>query len=92
MRTFQSLIITLPVELADMVKAKIASGEYASESEVIIDGLHTLMDKDAVTKRWLDEEVAPAYDAYKADPGRAEPLSNAIAILRARIAAGRSPS
>lgn len=42
-RTTQSLSITLPVEMAEMVKAKVASGEHASESEVIRDGLRTLI-------------------------------------------------
>lgn len=92
MCAFQSLIITLPVELADMLKAKIAAGEYASESEVVIDGLHALMDKDAATERWLHDKVAPAYDAHKADPGRIEPLTDAITILRARIVANRCSS
>lgn len=92
MCAFQSLIITLPVELADMLKAKVAAGEFASENEVIVEGLRTLMDKDAVTERWLHDEIAPAYDAHKADPSQAEPLIDAIAILRARIAAGRTHS
>ena len=35
MRATRSLSITLPVEIADMVEAKVASGEYASESDVI---------------------------------------------------------
>ena len=56
MRTFRPITVTLPVELADMVKAKVASGEYASESAVIIDSLHALIEKDAVTERWLREE------------------------------------
>lgn len=92
MRTFRPITVTLPVELADMVKAKVASGEYASESAVIIDSLHALVEKDASTERWLREEAAFAYDAHKADPTRAMPLADAIAILRARIAAGRPHS
>lgn len=86
MRTTQSLSITLPIEMAEMVKAKVASGEYASESEVIRDGLRTLVARDAVVERWLREEVAPAYDAHKADPARAMPLEGAMANVRARIA------
>lgn len=31
--------ITLPNEMADIVKTKVAAGEYATESEVIRDGL-----------------------------------------------------
>jgi antitoxin ParD1/3/4 len=68
MRTTQSLSITLPLEMAQMVKAKVASGEYATESEVIRDGLRTLTARDAAVERWLRDEVAPTYDRVMADP------------------------
>lgn len=83
MRTTQQMSITLPNELAVAVRAKVASGEYASESEVIRDGLRVLMARDRAVERWLREEVAPAYDALKADPSRAV----SAAQVRARIAA-----
>ncbi|MBF2718245.1 type II toxin-antitoxin system ParD family antitoxin [Agrobacterium vitis] len=92
MRTTQSLSITLPIEMAEMVKAKVASGEYASESEVIRDGLRTLAARDSVVERWLREEVAPAYDAHKADPTRAVPLADGMANVRAHIAKAKSRS
>ncbi|MGL4637116.1 MAG: ribbon-helix-helix domain-containing protein [Beijerinckiaceae bacterium] len=68
MRTTQSLSITLPFEMAQMVKSKVSSGEYATESEVIRDGLRTLAARDAAVEKWLLEEVAPAYDRVMADP------------------------
>lgn len=68
MRTTQSLSITLPHDMAQMVKSKVASGEYATESEVIRDGLRTLAARDAAVERWLREEVAPTYDRVMADP------------------------
>ncbi|MBB4402259.1 MULTISPECIES: type II toxin-antitoxin system ParD family antitoxin [Rhizobium/Agrobacterium group] len=88
MRTTQAFSITLPLEMAEMVKAKVASGEYATESEVIRDGLRTLAARDAAVERWLQEEVTSAYDAHKADPGRAKPLNEGLAEVRARIARG----
>ena len=45
-RTTQQLSITLCNELAEAVKAKVASGEYATESEVIRDGLRALIARD----------------------------------------------
>ncbi len=90
MRTTQPLSITLPIEMAEMVKAKVASGEYASESEVIRDGLRTLAARDAAVDRWLREQVAPAYAAYKADPTRAAPLDTAMTRVRTKIARGGS--
>ena len=71
MRTTQQLSITLPNEMADLVRAKVATGEYATESEVIREGLRTLLARDRAVEGWLREQVAPAYDALKADPSRA---------------------
>jgi antitoxin ParD1/3/4 len=70
MRTTQSLSITLPIEMAEMVKAKVASGEYASESEVIRDGLRTLLAHDEAIERWLVEEVVPTLQEMEAHPER----------------------
>ena len=67
MRTTQSLSITLPHEMAQMVKAKVTSGEYATESEVIRDGLRTLAARDAAVEKWLRDEVAPTYDRVMAN-------------------------
>ena len=39
MRTTQQFSITLPNEMANVVKAKVQAGEHATESEVIRDGL-----------------------------------------------------
>ncbi len=83
MRTTQQLSITLPNEMADAVKSKVAAGEYATESEVIRDGLRVLMARDRAVEHWLHEQVGPAYDALKADPSRAITVDQ----VRARLAA-----
>ncbi|MGZ8239465.1 MAG: ribbon-helix-helix domain-containing protein [Methylobacter sp.] len=83
MRTTKQLSITLPKEMAEAVKAKVATGEYATESEVIRDGLRVLMARDRVVESWLLEQVVPAYDALKADPSRAVTVNQ----IRARLAA-----
>lgn len=71
MRTTQQLSITLPEEMARVVKEKVKAGEYATESEVIRDGLRALFARDRAVENWLREQVAPAYDALKADPSSA---------------------
>jgi antitoxin ParD1/3/4 len=83
MRSTQQLSITLPVEMARLVKDKVASGAYASESEVIREGLRALQERDAAVERWLREEVAPSFDAHRADPSAARPLSEVAASLEA---------
>ena len=83
MRTTQQLSITLPNEMADAVKAKARAGEYATESEVIRDGLRALLARDRAVESWLHNQVGPAYDALKADPSRAVTADH----VRARLAA-----
>ena len=83
MRTTQQFSITLPNEMADVVKRKVAAGEYATESEVIRDGLRVLMARDRAVENWLNEQVGPAYDALKADPSRAVSVDQVRAILAA---------
>jgi putative addiction module CopG family antidote len=83
MRSTQQFSITLPNEMAAVVKAKVEAGEYATESEVIRDGLRALMARDRAVESWLREQVAPAYDSLKADPSRAVTVNQ----VRARLAA-----
>jgi antitoxin ParD1/3/4 len=88
MRTTQSLSITLPLDMARMVKSKVASGEYASESEVIRDGLRALSARDAAVERWLREEVVPTHDEVMRDPdGETVSLDEVMTDIRARHAA-----
>jgi putative addiction module CopG family antidote len=83
MRTTQQMSITLPNNMADAVKTKVRSGEYASESEVIRDGLRALLARDRAVESWLNNQVGPAYDALKADPSRAITVEQ----VRARLTA-----
>ena len=83
MRTTQQFSITLPNEMAEAVKSKVAAGEYASESEVIRDGLRALLARDRAVETWLHEQVGPAYDALKADRSRAVSTAEVRAMLAA---------
>lgn len=73
MRKTQSLSITLPHDMAQLVKDKVAGGAYATESEVIRDGLRALQERDAAVETWLRTEGVARYDAYHADPSRGIP-------------------
>ena len=83
MRTTRQLSITLPNDMADVVKTKVKTGEYASESEVIRDGLRALLARDRAVESWFHNQVGPAYDALKADPSRAVTADQ----VRARLVA-----
>jgi putative addiction module CopG family antidote len=76
MRSTQQFSITLPNEMADMVKAKVAAGEYATESEVIRDGLRALLARDRAMDSWLREQVVPAARALELDPDSAHSLAD----------------
>jgi antitoxin ParD1/3/4 len=81
MRSTQQLSITLPNEMAELVRAKVAAGEYATESEVIRDGLRVLLARDRAIEDWLREKVAPAFDALEADRSRAVSAEHVRAAL-----------
>jgi len=83
MRSTKQFSITLSNEMAEVVRSKVASGEYATESEVIRDGLRALQARDRVVERWLQSQAVPAYDAIKANPSRALPVKD----VRAAVAA-----
>lgn len=83
MRSTQQFSVTLPIEMAQMVKAKVASGDYASESEVIRDGLRAMLARDRAVEDWLRQEVIPAYDRMKADPSRGRSAAEVRATLAA---------
>lgn len=85
MRSTQQFSITLPNEMADAVRAKVATGEYATESEVIRDGLRALLARDRAMEAWLRDQVVPAAQALAADPSSAVPLEEA----RNRVASKR---
>jgi antitoxin ParD1/3/4 len=85
MRSTQRFNITLPSNLADALRAKVASGEYATESEVIRDALSLLFARDRVVEAWLRERVAESYDALKADPSRGV----GVATVKGHLAGAR---
>lgn len=83
MRTTHPLSITLPHDMAAMIKAKVASGEYATESEVIRDGLRALLARDAAVENWLRDEVAKSYDEYETNPKIGIPADEVLTRVRA---------
>ena len=86
MRSTQQFSITLPNEMAEAVRAKVAAGEYATESEVIRDGLRVLLARDRAVEDWLRKDVAAAYDKLKVDPSRAV----AVGAVKGRLAAAHA--
>lgn len=86
MRTTRQLSITLPNDMAAALREKVSAGEYASESEVIREGLRALFARDRAVEACLQTEVAAAYDAAVA--GYTRTISPSA--VRARLAAEQS--
>ncbi|AXV14714.1 type II toxin-antitoxin system ParD family antitoxin [Neorhizobium sp. SOG26] len=81
MRPNRSITISLPEDMAELVKKKVASGEFADESEVVAEGLRYLSDRDAEIETWLRSEVVPVIETH--DPSKAIPIDE----VRRRISA-----
>jgi antitoxin ParD1/3/4 len=90
MRNTLSLSITLPHDMAQIVKDKVASGAYASESEVIRDGLRALQARDAAIERWLHESVVPVFDRVMAGEEKLLDAADVFPGLEARYRARKS--
>lgn len=81
--------VDLSTEQVRFIDGLVASGGYASASEVVDAGLNALKEREGAIERWLREEVAPVYDAMQADPGRGIPAEEVESRLRARHAEHR---
>jgi len=76
--------ITLPGELARLVRDKVAAGSYASNSEVIREALRLLKDQDAIKEQkveWLRSEMQKSVD----DPRPSVDATDTFAKLEARF-------
>lgn len=79
--------VTLPDDLAELVRQKVDSGQYENESAVMRAALWALEhdvapDQGPGIEEWLRAEVVPTYDAVEADPGRCSPPSRSRPIWR----------
>jgi antitoxin ParD1/3/4 len=72
------------------VSGLVASGRYHSPDEVLREAVHLFQERearlaglDAAGERRLREDVAPTYDAHKANPEKASPLADVAARVDA---------
>ena len=87
MSTAQKRTFSLAEEQAEYIDAKVASGDYASASEVVREGLRALKERDEAVERWLRDTVVPRIAALDADPSIGVPLDEVRVRLKARHAA-----
>ena len=77
---------TLQVSLLNNLwnmQQKVASGEYASESDVIDEGLMALKEESEERERWEREVLLPAHGRLMASPSSAIPIEQVEQNLEA---------
>ncbi|MCR9122629.1 MAG: type II toxin-antitoxin system ParD family antitoxin [Phyllobacteriaceae bacterium] len=77
--------ISLPSAQSDYIDSLVQSGQYASASEVVREGLRALRARDEAIEKWLREEVVPTYEAVKADPSQLLTHEEFFAGVRQKI-------
>lgn len=90
MSGIQKRTFSLPSEHSAFIDAKVKSGGYASSSEVVRAGLRALKERDEAVERWLNDEVAPTYDAVKSGQSKTFPVGDVFDEIRARHAVGKA--
>ncbi|MFT4011064.1 MAG: type II toxin-antitoxin system ParD family antitoxin [Nocardioidaceae bacterium] len=83
--------VALPADVAAELAARVDSGEFGSEGDVVRQGLRLITEEDAAlhdpdVEQWLREVVVPIAEATMADPSRSIPASQVEAELAAERA------
>ena len=86
MESTRRLEIELPEELADELRARVDSGEFANESEVVQEGLRQLAERERSIEEWLRTEAAEAYDEWKSGKVKGLAVDEVVADLDTRRA------
>lgn len=79
MQTAEKLSITLPPEMVRVIRDKVGTGAYSSNSEVIREALRGWMDKE---QRLANLDAAIARGVADADAGRTQEIDVVRAELR----------
>jgi antitoxin ParD1/3/4 len=85
MGAIERLTITVPAEMAATVKAAVASGDYASTSEVVREALRAWTKAQDAERRELDDLRALIRAGLDSGPSR--PVDSVFAELRAKFSA-----
>ena len=67
MSALREIRILVPENVESLLRRKMETGNYASEAELIADGLAAIEDRDDAVEQWLANDVAHAYDRWQVD-------------------------
>lgn len=74
--------VSLAPENSAYIDALVKDGGYASTSEVVRAGLRALQERDAAIDKWLQNEVAPVFDAVKSGTAKTHAAKSVFDDLR----------
>ena len=80
----QTLSITLSDEMMAFIRDRVSSGEYESESEVIVESLEAFKHEADERHRFEQEVILPSYERYLANPASAIPAEEVQRHLEER--------
>ena len=80
----RSLTVSLPDDLVQAIEAKVAAGEYASESEVVREGVEGLMDLGFDLDEQQIAEIRASCAEMAADPSLGIPIDEIMDRVRRR--------
>jgi antitoxin ParD1/3/4 len=80
--SFEKFSITLPAEMARVIRARVSSGDYGSASEVIREAMRTWLERQRRLAA-LDESIARGI--ADADAGRVHEIEDVRKELRERF-------
>ena len=79
-----TLQVKLSVKSVEYLKKKVASGEFASESDALDDMVAARRDEDAELERWLKEVIRVRHESYMANPSSGIPIEQVEKHLEER--------
>ncbi len=90
MSRHETVTVTLPQDLLDLIRSKVDSGADADESQVVSEGLRLLASNEDALEDWLRDEVAPTYDRAMAEPESLLDLDTVFDGIRKGLKAGEA--
>lgn len=88
MPTTHAVSISLSADIAQMLKDEIATGQYASESDVIREGLRALQAQDQTQnnalEHWLQDEVVKSIHEVAATPDNIIPVEEVLMRIKSK--------
>ena len=83
----RSLTVTLPDDFVEEIEARVANGDYASESDLVRDGVESILADDPSLDGWLRDVVVPRCRERATDPGVLIPAEEIVDRIQRRFAA-----